>query len=182
MESHGGKRVSAFKLKDKTMKASKPRPMGFLALALKGTGAVVATAQTTPIAPDTPAAHGQVERAGYRGNRAAVGRGGSEIFRALFTEVDVDGDGSVTQGEIYAYRATKVGEADVSRDGALSIAEFDTLYREFTRPRMVDAVQKLDADGDGAISAGEVDARFGGVVDRMDGDGALTLQDRRRHG
>ena len=180
------------------MKRSKLIPMGFLALALAGTGALVATAQTAPPAPDAPAAQNAVEhsdmrgdrdgprgdRGGHRGDRASGEHGGSEMFQVLFTEVDADGDGSVTQAEIDTYRATKVGEADTSGDGALSIDEFDTLYRELTRSRMVDAFQNLDVNGDGVISTDELDARFGNIVDRMDrdGNGALTLQDRGRRG
>jgi Ca2+-binding EF-hand superfamily protein len=99
----------------------------------------------------------------------------------LFEEIDADGDGAVTQAEIDAFRAAKVAGADTSGDGALSIEEFDTLYREFTRWRMVRAFQELDTDGDGVISQAEMDRRFGRVVEQMDrdGDGALTLQDRR---
>lgn len=176
------------------MKISKLLPMSFLVLTLAGTGALVATAQTTPANPDTNAAEGQVERAhmredrggrgGHHGDREFGGRGGSEMFATLFNEVDADGDGSVTQAEIDTYRTTKVDEADASGDGALSIEEFDTLYREFTRSRMVDAFQNLDSDGDGVVSAEEMDARFGNILDRMDrdDDGALTLQDRGRHG
>lgn len=175
------------------MKTSKLLPLGFLALTLVGTGAIVATAQTTPTNPDAPAAQVQDQgqhadmrgdRDGLRHHQASGGRGGSEMFQTLFTEVDADGDGSVTQAEIDSYRSTKVGEADTSGDGALSIDEFDTLYREFTRSRMVDTFQDFDADGDGVVSAEELDARFGDVVERMDrdGDGALTLQDRGRRG
>lgn len=106
--------------------------------------------------------------------------GGGEMLRTLFVQIDADGDGAVTQDEIDAFRAARVGEADASGDGALSIEEFDTLYRAFTRSRMVDMFQDFDADGDGVISVEEMDVRFGDVVDRMDrdGDGALTLRDR----
>lgn len=198
MESIGGKRSSALKPKDKTMKTYKLLPMGFLALALTGTGALVATAQTTPTAPEAPAAQNPIERAemrgdrdghrgdrgGHRHHRAFGGKGGSEMFHTLFTEVDADNDRSVTQAEVDSYRSTKMGEADTSGDSALSIDEFDTLYREFTRSRMVDTFQDFDADGDGVVSAEELDVRFDDIVERMDrdGDGALTLQDRGRRG
>lgn len=180
------------------MKTYKLLPMGFLALALTGTGALVATAQATPSAPEAPAAQTPVERAemrgphdghrgdraGHRHHRASGGKGGSEMFQTLFTQVDADNDGSITQAEIDSYRSTKMGEADTSGDSALSIDEFDTLYREFTRSRMVDTFQDFDADGDGVVSAEELDVRFDDIVERMDrdGDGALTLQDRGRRG
>lgn len=111
---------------------------------------------------------------GHRGG----GFGGGEMFRTLFDAVDANGDGTVTQDEVEAYRTARLAEVDASGDGALSIEEFDTLYREFTRSRMVDMFQELDADGDGVISAEEMDTRVSRMFERMDrdGDGALTLQ------
>ncbi|SFR10466.1 EF-hand domain-containing protein [Poseidonocella sedimentorum] len=99
---------------------------------------------------------------------------------AIFAEIDADGDKSITQADIDAYRADKVASVDASGDGALDIEEFDDLYRSFTRERMVDIFQVFDADGDGSVSSEELDARLGNVVERMDrdDDGALTLQDR----
>ncbi|WP_158448492.1 hypothetical protein [Jannaschia rubra] len=157
----------------------------------------MATAQTAPADPNRPAAETRAEMRGdrgemrgdrgdrgHRGGRQAGRHGGSGMFAAVFADIDADGNGSVTQAEIDAYRAMKVGEADASGDGALSIEEFDTLYREFTRSRMVDAFQNLDADGDGVITDGEMDARFGDIVKRVDrdDDGALTPRDRGRRG
>ena len=170
-------------------------PLTFIAAALIGTGAMVASAQdaspttepqvTTEAAPVQADVRGDRDhRGGKHGHRGGMfgGRGNSEIFATVFSEVDADGDGSVTQDEIDAYRTAKVAEVDASGDGALSIEEFDTLYREFTRSRMVDMFQDFDADGDGSISAEEMDTRFGDVVERMDrdDDGALTLQRGRR--
>ncbi|MDK3074602.1 hypothetical protein QO034_16030 [Sedimentitalea sp. JM2-8] len=160
----------------------------FLATALVAGGVMIAGAQETMNKPDSQPKsehradfrHG--DRGHGRGGHGGHHRGGPEMFRTLFMQVDADGDGSVTQVEIDTFRAAKVGEADTSGDGALSIEEFDTLYREFTRSRMVDAFQDLDADGDGVISAAEMDSRFGDIVERMDrdDDGALTLKRGRR--
>lgn len=175
---------------DETMKPSKLLPAGFLAMVLAGTGALVATAQTADDAAPTraeEAAQPAQFRGGDRehrggGARFARGghRGGGEMLRTLFDAVDTDGDGTVTQAEIDAYRAARLTEVDASGDGALSIEEFDTLYRAFTRSRMVDAFQELDADGDGVISADEMDSRVSGFVRRLDrdGDGELTLLPR----
>lgn len=114
------------------------------------------------------------------GGHGMGGRGG--MFRAVFMQIDADKDGKITQAEIDAFRDAKVSGADTSGDGALSIEEFDTIYREMTRSRMVDAFQRLDEDGDGQISKAEMDARFGNVVKFMDrnGDGALSMEDRGR--
>lgn len=191
------------------MKTSRMLPIGFLSLVLAGTGTMVANAQTAPVPPAPPQAQDQTRpqpsvpsrgdgsdsRDGQRGkhdghgkrhgrgpgDRGDVhGRGSSELFQQMFTQIDTDQDGRITQAEIDTFRAAKVGTADASGDGALSLDEFDTLYRELTRTRMVRAFQSLDADGDGVITAAEMDTRFGSLVDRMDrdGDGALSVQDR----
>lgn len=167
----------------------------FLATALAAGSVMIAGAQETSDTPGSqPKSEQSEHRADFRHGDRDKGhgergrghgrhhKGGSEMFRTLFVQVDADGDGSVTQVEIDTFRAAKVGEADSSGDGALSIEEFDTLYREFTRSRMVDAFQDLDADGDGVISAAEMDSRFGDIVERMDrdDDGALTLKRGRR--
>lgn len=172
------------------MNRSKIALTSVLILALAGTGAVV-SAQTTPAAPAGPATEASDSRGneiraqhrggdrgqkGHRGHRG--GFGGGEMFRSIFDAVDADSDRTVTQEEIDAFRAARLAEVDASGDGALSIEEFDTLYREFTRSRMVDTFQRLDADGDGVISAEEMDTRISRLIERMDrdGDGALTLQ------
>lgn len=110
------------------------------------------------------------------------GRGDFEVMRTLFRNVDANDDGSLTQDEIDAYRADKVAGADGSGDGALSIEEFDGLYRDLTRPRMVRAFQRLDANGDGIIDASELDDKLAHIVEKLDrnGDGALSRDDRGR--
>lgn len=174
------------------MKQSKIFTAGLVALGIATAGAAIATAQDmVPAGPqDGSRAEMQAERAKFRGRDGGHhgrmgghgGPGGREGFIELFEQVDSDGNGLVTQEEIDIYRSAKVGEADTSGDGALSIEEFDTIYREMTRSRMVDAFQRLDADGDGVVSEAEMDRRFGSIVERMDrnADGALSLEDRPR--
>lgn len=185
------------------MKTSKTLPAAFLAIALTGSGAAVATAQNLSTPEAAPATEqSQSVKSDGRGDRNdrgeqrrhktggrgddgrhhRGGRGGMQMFTGLFAEVDADGDGSVTQEEIDTFRAATVTNADSSGDGAISLDEFETIYLNFVRARMVDAFQDLDADGDGSISTTEMDSRFGGVVERMDrnGDGALSPDDRGR--
>ncbi len=168
------------------MKTSNLIQAGLLITALAVSGAVVATAQEQPEA-EPQAEMTKPAKAEHRGHSHRHGhsmhhgrRGGGEMFRNIFDAVDANDDGAVTQEEVDAFRAAKLAEADASGDGALSIEEFDTLYREFTRFRMVDAFQELDADGDGVIGTEEIDGRLGRIVERMDrdGDGTLTLQRR----
>ncbi len=155
-----------------------------MALGTAGIGAAVAQTQDAP-APRAQAerpADPEITRADHRGDRQRRGhRGGmrgGEILRDIFRAADTDADGTVTPAEIEAYRSAQLAEVDTSGDGALSIEEFDTLYRGLTRSRMVDAFQALDADGDGQISPEEMDRRVERLIERMDrdGDGALTLR------
>lgn len=165
------------------MRPTRYIPVAVLSVAALGAGVVFTQAQT---ATDTPVAEAGAERGGdrarlWRANHRGGGMGfGRGFSRDLFDMVDADGDGTVTAEEIAAYRTAKLAEIDVSGDGAVSIDEFDTLYRELTRSRMVDAFQALDADGDGLISTEEADRRIDRLVERMDRDrdGALTLQRR----
>ncbi|HEY9038858.1 MAG TPA: hypothetical protein VIN05_07935 [Roseovarius sp.] len=176
------------------MKPTKSLPVLFAAVMAITSGTAIATAQTAGDtgADGTPAASAQANVKGAMGQRSHGrghghghgygGRGGSEMMMQIFQRMDEDGDGKVTQEEVDAFRAAQVAAADASGDGALSIEEFDTAYRDLTRLKMVRAFQRLDADGDGIISADEMDNRFGSFVERMDrnGDGALSMEDRGR--
>ena len=162
-------------------------------LAVAGT-AIGQSAPTPPAGTQAPAQEMAPERPapmqfledrrghGGHGPRGMTGRGGpgGMMTMRLFEEVDADGDGAVTQAEIDAYRTAQVGGADADGDGSLSLDEFQTLWLDQMRPRMVDAFQNLDEDGDGRITEAELDDRFGRVVARLDrnGDGALSPADR----
>ncbi|MBY5935092.1 hypothetical protein KUV51_18955 [Tateyamaria omphalii] len=158
-----------------------------LALSVSGVGAVIANAQDNAEPSPPPAAEGQVTKVDMRDDhdgkrKRGHGRNmrGGEMLRDVFEAADADSDGAVTAEEVEAYRNALVAEVDASGDGALSIEEFDTLYRSFTRSRMVDAFQRLDADGDGQIAPEEMERRVARFVERLDrdGDGTLTLQRR----
>lgn len=196
------------------MKTNKLLPTAFLVTALLGAGAVVATAQNVPptaetetsapvsaqsetAQPETGGAMSRIwnadfggkgehrgDRDGGRHDRSGGRHGGGAMMQQILNQADADGDGALAQAEIDAFRTAQVGSADTSGDGALAIEEFETLYNAFTRDRMVDAFQNLDSDGDGVISADEIDARVGGLVERMDrdGDGAISPADRGRRG
>ncbi|MCQ0094003.1 EF-hand domain-containing protein [Roseovarius sp. M141] len=175
------------------MKPTNSLPVLFAAAIALTAGTAIATAQTAPAqdASGTPAASAQVTKAASNGHRSHGrghgygGRGKSEMMQQMFQRMDGNGDGKVTQDEVDTFRAAQVTAADADGDGGLSIEEFDTVYRDLTRTKMVRAFQRLDADGDGTISDEEMDNRFGGLVERMDrnGDGALSMEDHGRgHG
>lgn len=76
----------------------------------------------------------------------------------MMSDLDADGDGVVTPEEAQSGLGSLLSEYDVDGDGTLSIAEFETLHSALIRETMVDRFQHLDADGDGRITAEEMQA------------------------
>lgn len=170
---------------------SNPRRLALIVAAPLLVAGAIAVAQTAPTpGPDAAAPEATMSPARFHGDHGRGPDGGHRggpgggMFRGLFEEVDADGDGTVAQAEIDAFRAAQLTAADTGGDGSVSIDEFAVVYFERTRPQMVDAFQTFDDDGDGAITSAELDARFGDVVSHLDrdGDGALSPGDRGSRG
>ncbi|SDT97857.1 EF-hand domain-containing protein [Stappia sp. ES.058] len=83
-----------------------------------------------------------------------------------------------------AARAALFSEADANSDNALSLDEFEAVWVERSDRRMVRMFQRLDRDGDLTVTRTEVEGPTSKIVSRMDrnGDGALSMEDHRRHG
>ena len=113
-------------------------------------------------------------------------RGPMMMMMEVMRQADADKDGKVTQEEIDALITAKVELGDTDGDGAITLEEFKTFYLDLMARQIVDRFQAMDEDGDGRISAEERDEKFAGVVEKMDrnGDGALSRDDgpRGRHG
>lgn len=77
---------------------------------------------------------------------------------ALFGNLDANGDGQVTPQEAKAGREAALKKYDANGDGNLSLTEFQALYNQAVREKMVDRFQALDGDGDGQVTAAEVTA------------------------
>jgi Ca2+-binding EF-hand superfamily protein len=103
------------------------------------------------------------------------------IGHEMLRSVDTNADGALSQEEIDAAVDGRFAEFDANTDGKLSLAEFQALWAEVTKPISVRAFQFLDPDGDAAVAKVELEERFGSAVahfDRND-DGVLSQQDRR---
>ena len=105
-------------------------------------------------------------------------------MKAHLTEFDTNGDGDISKAEIDAKRAATFADADTNADGALSQAELvahhEAKQAERKAKRQAAMFAKLDADGNGTISADEFNSRPMRGFDKMDtdGDGVITEEER----
>ena len=135
-------------------------------------------------------ASGWKDGRGYGGHGYAMhgghghkgGRHGQRRFERLLESYDSNEDGKLTQAEIDAVRAERHTRFDSDNDGSLTLQEYEALWLDAMRERMVDRFQSHDDDGDGRVTAEEFGERFSRMVARRDrdGDGEITREDFRR--
>ncbi len=120
-----------------------------------------------------------------KGHYGGPGYGGmhGKGHMSFLAVLDTDGDGKLTQAEITEEMQERLVTFDGDGDGQLSLDEFELLWLDFHRTRMVDRFQHLDEDGDGIVTEAEYMAPMANIVERMDrdGDGMLSPSDRRHH-
>lgn len=122
---------------------------------------------------------------GHHGDRFHGGRhgkgGGHGMFR-MMESFDSDGDGKLSQEEIDGARGARFGQFDGDGDQNLTLQEYEQLWLDAMRERMVDRFQRLDADGDAKVTAEEFQRPFSGMVQRMDrnDDGVVDRNDFQR--
>lgn len=102
-----------------------------------------------------------------------------------FDKVDTDKDGKITPEEFAAARAARIAELDADKDGKISTDELVAMRmrgaEDRIRAQVGQMMQRMDADGDGVLTAAEVLAMPGpGPGPQMlarvdtDGDGAVS--------
>ncbi len=103
-------------------------------------------------------------------------------MRHMMKRFDTDKDGKLTQDEINSARTALVTKHDADGNGQLTLAEFQNLWLEVRRKRMVRSFQRIDEDGDAIISVEEFLEPYARIVERMDRneDGVLDKADRKR--
>lgn len=123
--------------------------------------------------------HHGMKRHGMRGHGRRHGSGMGMTY--LMERFDSDKNGKLTQDELNKARESLLGKHDGNKDGALTLAEFSTLWLEVMHRRMVRNFQHMDEDGDASISLDEFLKPYANVVARKDrnGDGTLDKEDRR---
>lgn len=101
---------------------------------------------------------------------------GGERRAEAFRSLDADGDGRVTRAEMAARGMERFAEADTDSDGRLTAEELAAFAAARSGERQAERtarmIRRLDADGDGALSAGEWADRPGParMFDRLDAD------------
>ncbi len=118
---------------------------------------------------------------GKKGAGHGYGKGGGP--HAMMQRFDANKDGKLTQEELDGARKTLLARHDGDKDGKLSLAEFEKLWLEVKRRRMVRSFQRIDEDGDAAITLDEFLKPYAKMISRLDRneDGVLDKQDRRPH-
>ena len=109
--------------------------------------------------------------AGYRGTHHGGGWG-AHIDRqdVLFDRLDANQDGMITKLEIDARLKQTMGKYDSDKSGDLSLDEFQGVFNEIMRRRMVRMFQRLDRDGDAKVSENEIARRLDRMMVWLDRD------------
>ncbi|WNK01266.1 hypothetical protein L2D14_07515 [Thalassospiraceae bacterium LMO-JJ14] len=132
---------------------------------------------------------GQGERQhGMMGGGSHGMMGGGMRMMHMMETYDTNNDGALTVEEVTAERAKKFKAFDKNADGMLDLNEYQALWMDAMRERMVDRFQKHDNDGDGKISEQDFSERYSRMMTWMDRneDGKIDREDhmgsRRHHG
>lgn len=141
---------------------------------LLGTGALALGAAAFAGATLADGGWGRHHGLGHHGGRAME----------FFEQFDANGDERLTQAEVDEVRQSRLAEFDQDGDGSLTLEEYQALWLDAMRERMVDRFQAHDDDGDGMVTAEEFGEPFDRLVGRLDanGDGELTPDEIRRSG
>jgi Ca2+-binding EF-hand superfamily protein len=114
-----------------------------------------------------------------RGHHGGGWGGGGD---RLFEQFDANGDGLITQAEIDQVLGDRLASFDQNNDGSLNLEEYQALWLDAMRERMVDRFQAHDDDGDATVTVEEFVGSYSSMVRRLDSndDGQLTREDFRR--
>jgi EF hand len=105
-------------------------------------------------------------------------------MRYFIERYDANKDGKISQQEIDDNRTDWHKRFDVDKNGTLSLKEFEALWLEARRQEMVREFQRLDPNGDAAVTLDEYKEPLSRLVANRDrnGDGVLSREDRRHEG
>lgn len=103
---------------------------------------------------------------------------------SLLDTFDTNDDGRVTQEEVNTYRQQQLSRFDGDNNGQLTLEEYQGLWLDAMRERMVRQFQAHDRDGNGNVTLEEFQRRYTDLVRDRDAnnDGALTADELRSRG
>jgi Ca2+-binding EF-hand superfamily protein len=158
---------------------------GLGAVTVLTSGAFVGTALSDDDGKRVMRHEGRAEahHAQFRPHRAAhFGRHGGRMGEQMLELYDTNKDGKLTQDEIDKTRADRLAQFDADKDGTLNLQEYQALWLDAYRERMVDMFQGHDDDGDGKVTVAEFQKRYKDLVARLDrnDDGVFSKEDTRR--
>jgi len=119
---------------------------------------------------------------GSMGNHGQMMYGMGDHYQMMdkaFKLHDLNGDGAVSQEEMDQFRMQRHQKFDDNKDGQLDLSEFQKLWLQSTRNRMVDRFQAFDDDGNGKVTEDEFRSSMAGMIGRhdMNGDGKVTKKE-----
>jgi hypothetical protein len=137
-------------------------------LALGASAVFLVTAGGSALADDRGSwRHGGVHQGGWHHDGGRRGK----MSPGFMHRYDANKDGKVTQEEIDTNRVARHGKYDANGDGKLSLEEFQGLWLEAYRRKMVREFQKFDVDGDAAVTLEEYTMPMSKAVERRDRKG-----------
>ncbi len=111
--------------------------------------------------------------------QGASAHGGAARHLPEFSELDADGDNTLTREELQVFGASGFQDADLDGDGLLSGEELSAQAHARVDERVARMIERRDENGDGALSAGEIrpddgrTARMFEIADAND-DGGIS--------
>ena len=102
-----------------------------------------------------------------------------QMMDKMFKRHDLDNDGTVTQAEVDQQLQNMLNAFDENRDGLLDLSEFQKMWMQNNRERIVDRFQAHDDDGDGRITKDEFMSPMAGIIARHDlnDDGKISMKE-----
>jgi Ca2+-binding EF-hand superfamily protein len=106
------------------------------------------------------------------------------MHEKIFDKFDTNKDGTITKAEITGVRKSELAKYDANKDGKLSLNEFQSLWTDLMRDRMVDHFQRLDNDGDASVTESEIAKPMNRMMSFLDrnNDGAISKDELKRKG
>ncbi|WP_137387657.1 hypothetical protein [Rhodoligotrophos defluvii] len=118
-------------------------------------------------------------RHGFHGHRFGPRHGG--FVARLFERYDVNDTGRINVQEMLTIRGDDLKKFDSNGDGQLDLTEYQALWLDRMRERMVRSFQRYDRDGDAKVTVEEYNRPIERLAKKLDRnkDGVIERVDRR---